>query len=42
MIVKFLPLDITDEDSIETVAYSVDMCTQYGEDIEPRVRNCDN
>ncbi|KCV68494.1 hypothetical protein, variant [Fonticula alba] len=41
--VSFLPLDITDEDSIELVLSHADHAIQYGEDLEPRepkVRLC--
>lgn len=35
--VKFLPLNITDEDSTEYVLSHVDNSMQYGEDLEPKV-----
>ena len=35
-LVKFLPLDQTDEDSINDVLLQIDTCLQYGEDQEPR------
>ncbi|XP_045172422.1 GPN-loop GTPase 3-like [Mercenaria mercenaria] len=35
-LVKFLPLDQSDEDSINDILLQVDMCLQYGEDQEPR------
>ena len=41
-IVKFYPLDISDEDSINDVLTQIDMAIQYGEDLEPKepkVRN---
>lgn len=36
--IKFLPLNITDEDSIEYVLSHVDNSIQYGEDLEPKVK----
>lgn len=36
--VSFIPLNITDEDSVEYVLSSVDHAMQYGEDLEPKVR----
>lgn len=36
MIVSFVLLDPSDEDSIEEVLYRTDMAIQYGEDIEPK------
>lgn len=36
--VSFIPLNITDEDSIEYVLSSIDNAMQYGEDLEPKVR----
>ena len=33
---KFLPLDQTDEESINDVLLQIDTCLQYGEDQEPR------
>ena len=35
-LVKFLPLDPNDEDTINDVLLQIDMCIQYGEDQEPR------
>lgn len=35
-LVSFVPLDITDEDSIETLMLQVDHAIQYGEDMEPK------
>lgn len=35
-LVSFLPLDLTDTDSLETVVSHVDHTMQYGEDEEPR------
>lgn len=35
-LVKFLPLDQTDEDSINDVLLQIDSSIQYGEDLEPR------
>lgn len=37
-LVSFLPLDITDEDSIADILGQIDMALQYGEDAEPRIR----
>ncbi|KAI9140753.1 GPN-loop GTPase [Paraphysoderma sedebokerense] len=34
--VSYLPLDISDEDSIATVLYQIDQAIQFGEDAEPR------
>ncbi|KAI8993662.1 GPN-loop GTPase [Pilobolus umbonatus] len=34
--VKFIPLNITDEDSVEYVLSHVDTSMQYGEDLEPK------
>ena len=34
--VSFLPLNIHDEESIETVLFSIDHATQFGEDQEPK------
>lgn len=36
-IVSFLPLDVTDEDSVNTVLSHVDNMMQYGEDEEPKM-----
>ncbi|CAK9784076.1 GPN-loop GTPase 3-like protein [Cutaneotrichosporon oleaginosum] len=36
-IVSFLPLDVTDEDSVNTILSHVDNMMQYGEDEEPKV-----
>jgi len=36
MMVSFLLLDITDDESIENIILHTDMCGQYGEDLEPR------
>lgn len=35
--VRFIPLNITDEDSVEYVLSHVDNSMQYGEDLEPKV-----
>lgn len=34
--VSFVPLDITDDESIETLVMAIDTATQYGEDVEPK------
>jgi hypothetical protein len=34
--VQFLPLDVTDENSLETVLSHIDNALQYGESEEPR------
>ncbi len=34
--VSFLPLDVSDEDSIELVLSTIDHAIQYGEDEEPK------
>jgi hypothetical protein len=39
--VNFLPLDITDEDSIQFVLSHIDNAIQYGEDAEPKARDHD-
>ena len=33
---RFLPLDITDEESVNDILMQIDMSLQYGEDQEPR------
>lgn len=35
-LVSFLPLNITDPDSLTMVLSHIDSATQYGEDLEPR------
>ena len=35
-LVKFLPLDISEEDSINDILLQIDNAIQYGEDLEPR------
>ena len=35
-LVHFLPLDITDEDSINDALMQIDNAIQYGEDFEPK------
>jgi len=35
-LVRFLPLDVSDEESIGDVLLQIDMALQYGEDLEPR------
>ena len=35
-LVQFLPLDITDEDSINDALLQIDSAIQYGEDFEPK------
>ena len=37
-LVSFLPLDATNEDSVNTVLSHIDNMMQYGEDEEPKVR----
>ena len=42
-LVKFLPLDVSDEESIGDILIQIDMAIQYGEDLEPkepRVSRC--
>ena len=34
--VAFLPLDPTDDDSIDMVLTQIDFAIQYGEDVEPK------
>ena len=34
-IVNFLPLDISDNDTVEYLLSTIDMAIQYGEDLEP-------
>jgi hypothetical protein len=36
-LVSFLPLDVTDEDSVNTILSHIDNMMQYGEDEEPKV-----
>lgn len=36
-LVSFLPLDVQDEDSVNTIMSHVDNMMQYGEDEEPKV-----
>jgi hypothetical protein len=36
MMISFVPLDITDEESLDTVMYHTDHAIQYGEDLEPQ------
>lgn len=36
-LVSFLPLDVTQEDSVNTVLSHIDNMMQYGEDEEPKV-----
>ncbi|GLC42341.1 hypothetical protein PLESTB_000657600 [Pleodorina starrii] len=38
-LVSFLPLDITDEDSIADILGQIDMAIQFGEDAEPRIKD---
>ncbi|CAD7702944.1 unnamed protein product [Ostreobium quekettii] len=38
---SFVPLDVTDEESIEVVLTHIDMATQFGEDAEVKVRDFD-
>lgn len=33
---KFLPIDISDEDTINDVLIQIDTAIQYGEDFEPK------
>jgi hypothetical protein len=33
--VSFIPLDVTDEDSLNAVLFQIDHAVQYGEDLEP-------
>ena len=33
--VSVLPLDITDEETVDMVLGNIDMALQYGEDLEP-------
>ena len=35
--VSFLPLDVTDEDSVNTILSHIDNMMQYGEDEEPKM-----
>ncbi|XP_071094451.1 GPN-loop GTPase 3-like [Haliotis cracherodii] len=35
-LVKFLPLDITDEESINDILLQIDLAIQYGDELEPR------
>ncbi len=38
-LVNFLPLDVTDEDSLESVLMQVNSTIQFGEDLEPRTQD---
>ena len=40
-LVQFVPLDITDEDSITAVLAAIDNMIQYGEDLEVKVTDFD-
>ncbi len=40
-LVSFLPLDISDEDSIGEVLLQIDMAIQFGEDADVKVREFD-
>ena len=35
-LVRFLPLDISDEESINDILLQIDLAIQYGDDQEPR------
>ena len=35
--VRFVPMNINDEDSIEAVLFNIDTAINYGEDVEPKV-----
>lgn len=35
-LVKFLPLDQSDEESLSDVLLQIDLAIQYGEDMEPK------
>lgn len=37
-LVSFMPVDVTNEDSVNTVLSHIDNMMQYGEDEEPKVR----
>jgi hypothetical protein len=39
MMLSFVLLNIEDEESINDVVLKIDMCSQYGEDLEPRMRD---
>lgn len=39
-LVKFLPLDQSDEESISDVLLQIDLAIQYGEDMEPNEIVC--
>lgn len=41
-LVSFLPLDISEEESINEVLAHIDMAIQYGEDAEVKVREFDD
>jgi hypothetical protein len=40
-LVSFIPLDISEEDSIGDVLLQIDMAIQFGEDAEVKVRDFD-
>jgi hypothetical protein len=35
-LVQFHPLDLTDEESIQAISYTIDAMLQYGENLEPK------
>jgi hypothetical protein len=40
-LVHYFPLDVSDEDSIGDLLLTIDNCIQYGEDLEPKIRDFD-
>ena len=38
-LVNFIPLDISDEDTIIAIMYQIDICIQYGETLEVKTKD---
>lgn len=38
-LVNFIPLDVSDEDTIAAVMYQIDVCIQYGETLEVKTKD---
>ena len=38
-LLKFIPLDKSDDESVQMVLSNIDHCMQYGEDLDVRVPN---
>jgi hypothetical protein len=39
--VNFVPLDVRNEESIQYLLSCIDNCIQYGEDLEPKLKDHD-